>query len=170
MSFCIQTRLFLKATAGQPETPLSLQEVLVLCQGAEIQLINCEPEHLRGLESWATTGVCYNTGCCWQAELGHVTRFKKSVFGSVKSQKKKFPFSSLPNVGKLNSLSLICRQYDVGLLASDWLWRKPRYAEMSKIMHCGILSGICFCHGNYVLFWASLSCSCHNIHLFCDHT
>lgn len=51
MSFCIQTRLFLKATAGQQETPLSLQEVLVLCQGAEIQLINCEPEHLRGLES-----------------------------------------------------------------------------------------------------------------------
>jgi len=62
----IQTRLLGKDTAGQPESPLSLQEVLALCQGAETQLINSGSRGSREL----TTGLCYQIGCCWQVELG----------------------------------------------------------------------------------------------------
>lgn len=116
MSSGRQSSLLSKQT-GDTQVILSEQLLQVslrlLSVNGEGFLINFKPHHLRRLESGVTTMDCYPVCCRWQAELGHVASFRKPTFEPVR-----FLFQQLG--AGLNSLSLICQQYDIGL-AFQWL-------------------------------------------------
>lgn len=126
MLLYILTRLFLKAAAGQPETPLSLQEVPPRARGQRFNSLTPSLNTRGALRAERQQGYATTSAAAGRQSWGMSLGWRSPCSGLLSRQN---ILIQQPCVGKLNLLSPVCWQDDIGILATDWLWRKPCYAD-----------------------------------------
>ena len=122
MLFYILTRLFLKAAEGQPETPLSLQEVPPHATGQRFNSLTSSLNTRGALRAERQQGYATTSAAAGRQSWGLSLGSRSPCSGLLSRQN---ILIQQPCVGKLNLLSPVCWQDDVGILATDWLWREP---------------------------------------------